>query len=67
MGSFFVVQGGGGHYPDSPSPQSSKAAVHFLESHARLPAADLRHAELRTVASIMKSLTSIQVQTNILY
>ena len=62
MGSFFVLQGGRGHYPDNPSPPSNRAAAVFLDNHTRLPAAELEAAELRTVASIMRSLTSIQVR-----
>mmetsp|Transcript_36460 Transcript_36460/g.95991 ORF Transcript_36460/g.95991 Transcript_36460/m.95991 type:complete len:113 (+) Transcript_36460:6889-7227(+) len=34
MGDFFIVQAGGGHYPDTPSPASAAAAAEFLQRRA---------------------------------
>ena len=61
MGSFFDVQRGGGRYPDSPSPPSNHAAAEFLGKRVKLPAVAREAVEGKSVAAIMKSLTSLQV------
>ena len=61
MGSFFDVQAGGGRYPDSASPPSSRAAADFLGRRAGLPPAARDAAERRSVAATLRSLTALQV------
>lgn len=61
MGSFFVVQAGGGRYPDQPSPPTSRAAVLFLERRLGLPPHVLKAAEQQSVAETLRSLTAVQV------
>ena len=61
MGSFFQVQGGGGKYPDMPSPPTTRAVVRFLADKAHLPPEVLARAEGRSVAAVMQGLTARQV------
>ena len=60
MGSFFDIQGGGGHFPDRPSPPTSRAATEFLE-RAGMPEALLEVTRLQSVAATVRSLTALQV------
>ena len=60
MGSFFSVQGGGGLYPEVPSLPTATAVASFLSTRACLPAEAVEGARARSVAAIMKGLTSVQ-------
>jgi hypothetical protein len=64
MGSFFEVQAGGGRYPDTASPPSSRAAADFLGLRAGLPAAARDAVERRSVTATLRSLTALQVDKN---
>ena len=39
--SYFEVEGGGGHFPDRPSPPNGRAAARLLSSHGFTAAAQL--------------------------
>jgi hypothetical protein len=54
MGSFFEVNGGGGIYPQRPSPASNEAVVRCLRDMAHLPEEAVLAAEGRTVAEVVQ-------------
>mmetsp|Transcript_36462 Transcript_36462/g.96007 ORF Transcript_36462/g.96007 Transcript_36462/m.96007 type:complete len:181 (+) Transcript_36462:6998-7540(+) len=60
MGDFFIVQAGGGHYPDTPSPASAAAAAEFLQRRAGFDPDNAQTAKERSVAGTMRSLTALQ-------
>jgi hypothetical protein len=60
MGSFFAVQGGGGHYAERPSAPSNAAAVKCLRERAGLTAAEAAGLEGRGVAAVVRGLTDVQ-------
>mmetsp|Transcript_37138 Transcript_37138/g.98782 ORF Transcript_37138/g.98782 Transcript_37138/m.98782 type:complete len:187 (-) Transcript_37138:1103-1663(-) len=60
MGDFFLVQGGGGRYPESASPASAKAAAEFLRHRAGFEADAGEAAMHRGVAATVKCFTALQ-------
>jgi serine/threonine protein kinase len=60
MGSFFEVQGGGGRYPERPSPRTSQAVTRFLRDSAGAPREVELAAAQKSVASTLRSLTKLQ-------
>jgi hypothetical protein len=60
VGSYFHVQGGGGLFPQGPSPATARAAGYWLREAAGIPEAEARHAAERSVASVMQGLTALQ-------
>ena len=60
MCSFFEVQGGGGKYPDHPSPPTNLAVATFLQEKACQPQEAVDRAVSRSVEEIMIGMTSIQ-------
>jgi serine/threonine protein kinase len=60
MGNFFQVQGGGGKYPDQPSPPTNRAVAKFLKEKANMPPDVCESAEKMSVKLVMDSLTKLQ-------
>jgi hypothetical protein len=54
------VQGGGGSYPQRPSPPTTRAAVALLARRAGLPAEAQARASARSVASVLQGMTGLQ-------
>ena len=60
MGSFFLVQGGGGQYSDRPSAASNAAAVRCLRERAGVPAEELAGLEGRGIGAVVRGMTDVQ-------
>jgi hypothetical protein len=60
MGSFFHVQGGGGNFPDTPSPPSNLAVARFLRDRGGLSVESILGAEGLSIKSLMDSFTNLQ-------
>ena len=60
MGSFFAVQGGGGRFPDRPSPPTARAACAFLRDKAGFAAEAAGQAEAVSVQDAVAAMTRLQ-------
>ena len=60
MGSFFAVQGGGGEFPQLPSPATNSAVARFLHERAGVPDAAINAITERTVAAAIRGMTALQ-------
>mmetsp|Transcript_16498 Transcript_16498/g.44884 ORF Transcript_16498/g.44884 Transcript_16498/m.44884 type:complete len:1970 (+) Transcript_16498:1-5910(+) len=60
MGNFFLVQGGGGRYPETASPASAKAAAEFLQRRAGFDSDAAEVVRRRGVEATVKGLTALQ-------
>ena len=60
MGSFFSVQGGGGVYPNRPSPATARSVGRFLIEKGGLPEDVMEQAEALSVDEVVKMMTQLQ-------
>lgn len=60
VGSYFQVQGGGGAFPQGPSPATARSAGYWLREAAGISDEEARSAEERSVASVVNGLTALQ-------
>jgi hypothetical protein len=60
MGSFFAVQGGGGRFPDRPSPPTAHAVCAFLRDKAGFTAEVAAEAEVVSVQEAVAAMTRLQ-------
>ena len=60
MGSFFAVQGGGGFFPDKPSPPTAHAVCAFLRDKAGFPGEVAGQAEVVSVQEAVTAMTRLQ-------
>ncbi len=60
MGSFFAVQGGGGRFPDLPSPPTARAVSSFLRDKAAFAAEAAEQVEHVSVQEAVVAMTRLQ-------
>ena len=60
MGSYFHVQGGGGTFPDRPSPPTARAVSTFLRNAANLSTDVTSQIETLSVEAVMKAVMLVQ-------
>ena len=60
MGSFFQVIGGGGSFPETPSPPTARAVANFLTERAGLNNEVASQVEKLTIDSVVKAMTQLQ-------
>jgi hypothetical protein len=60
MSSFFSVQGGGGKYPNEPSPPTARAVINFLQNEAKFDAEAADHVAQMSVQGAVSTFTRLQ-------
>ena len=60
MGSFFDVQGGGGSFPDRPSPPTARAVSRFLHGTMGVTEEAVQQIEGLSVESVVRTMTQLQ-------
>ena len=60
MGNFFAVQGGGGRFPDQPSPATARTVATFLRSKAGFTAEEVARVDVMSVSDTVKAFTRLQ-------
>jgi serine/threonine protein kinase len=60
MGSFFAVQGGGGSYPNSPSPPTARCVVSFLQNKAKFSLDAAAQVAQMSVQDAVSAFTRLQ-------